>query len=375
MRPTLRLGRVHGIAVGVHWSVLLVLGLITVTLAATRLPDDVAHYSDAAYWATALVTASVFLASIFAHEMSHAIVASRHGVRVDGITLWALGGIAQLRDEAKTAGDELRIAAVGPLTSLAIGIIAGAVALGLDAANASPLVVSMVAWLAGINIVLAVFNLVPALPLDGGRVLHAALWAWKKDAQHATVVAATAGRFFGAVLIALGVGLFAATGTGLWYVLLGWFVINAAAAEQQQAVMKRQLASLRVGDVMSAHPVTVPGDIDIPSFIDQYVLRSRYSTFPVVDRSGRIAGLLTLRRVKHLPRSQWPYTRAIDVACPLDEVPIARPDEPIVSALERMTDTCAEGRGLVIDDGRLVGLLSPSDIGRALELAEMIHRP
>src|ERR1700675_5094362 len=113
MRPTLRFGRVHGIAVGVHWSVLLVLGLITVTLAATRLPDDAAHYSDAAYWAAALVTASVFLASVFAHEMSHAIVASRHGVRVDGITLWALGGIAQLRDEARTASDELSIAAVG----------------------------------------------------------------------------------------------------------------------------------------------------------------------------------------------------------------------------------------------------------------------
>jgi Zn-dependent protease len=374
VNATVTLGRVRGIVVGVHWSVLIVLGLITVSLATARMPDDVAHYSTGAYWVAALVTAGLFLASIFAHEMSHAIVASRHGVLVEGIILWALGGIAQLRDEARTAGDEFRIAIAGPLTSIAIGLVAGVAAFGLDAANGPALAVALIAWLAGINVVLALFNLVPALPLDGGRVLHAALWARNKDPERATVVAATAGRVFGAALVALGFVLFVTTGGGLWYALLGWFLTNAATREQQHAVMKRHLGSLLVRDVMSTRPVTVPADIDIQSFVDDYVLRTPYSTFPVVDRYGDAVGLLTLRKVKQVPRARWPTTRVGDVACPVGEVPIARPDELLVSALERMTDACAEGRELVLSDGNLVGVLSPSDVGRALELAEVIRR-
>jgi Zn-dependent protease/predicted transcriptional regulator len=375
VKPTVTLGRVRGVTVGVHWSVLFVAALITVTLATSNLPDDVAHYSTAAYWIAAVVTAVLFLASIFAHEMSHALVAQRHGVRVESITLWALGGIAQLRDEARTAGDELQIAIVGPLTSLAIGIVAGAAAVLLDVVNGSPLVVSMLAWLGGINVVLAVFNLVPALPLDGGRVLHAALWRWKRDRERATVIAATAGRVFGIALIALGIVLFATTNDGLWYVLLGWFVINAASAEQQHAVVQRQLGSMRVADVMSAHPVTVPADITIDEFVDHYVMRNTYSTFPVVDRDGHAVGLVTLRRVKRVPRSHWASTRVIDVACGMDEVPLVAPDEPLVTAFERMTDQCAEGRELVMDDGQLVGLLSPSDVRRALQLSDVLRHP
>jgi Zn-dependent protease/predicted transcriptional regulator len=374
MKPTVTLGRVRGIEVGIHWSVFIVLALIAVTLASMRLPDDVAHYSDAAYWFAAVVTAVVFLASILAHEMSHSLVAVRRGVQVEGITLWALGGVSQLRDEARTAGDELRIAVVGPLTSLAIGIIGTAVALALDAADASPLVVSMIAWLAGINIVLAVFNLVPALPLDGGRVLHALIWAWKKDPLRATNIAATAGRLFGAALIALGFGLFISDRDGLWYALLGWFLLNAATAEQQHAVMKRRLGSLEVRDVMTPDPVTVPADIDVQRFVDDYVLRAPYSTFPVVNRLGDVVGLLPLRRVKQVPRAAWPTTRVGEVACPLSQVPTVRPDEPLVDALERIRDGCAEGRELVMTNGRVIGIVSPSDVSRVLERTELTPR-
>src|SRR5262245_34867506 len=139
MRPTVILGRFRGIAIGLHWSVLIVLVLVTVTLAASRLPDDVGHYSDAAYWIAAVITSLAFLASILVHEMSHAVVALRNGIAVNSITLWALGGIAQLRGDARSARDEFQVAVVGPLTSVAIGIVAGAVALALDAAGASAL--------------------------------------------------------------------------------------------------------------------------------------------------------------------------------------------------------------------------------------------
>ncbi len=370
MESSLTIGRIRGVVVGVHWSVLFVLALVTISLAAGVFPDDVGGYSTAIYWIAALVTGVLFLLSILAHEVSHAVVALRHGVAVDRITLWLLGGVAQLEGGAKTPGDDFLIAFVGPATSIAIGLIAGALALGLDAASASALLVEMLKWLAGINLVLAVFNLVPAAPLDGGRVLRAALWAQSKDRLRATVIASKAGRLFGIALIAGGVLLFLGGANGLWFALLGWFIINAASAEERHAVLERRLGSLRVRDVMSADPVTVPADTDLEEFVDSYVFRNHHSTFPVVDANGDPRGLITLRRVKQVPRERWRETRVSEVACPFDEVPKSEPDELLVDAFDRMRDDCAEGRGLVMRDGHLVGILAPADINRALELAD-----
>ena len=306
----------------------------------------------------------------------HALVALRHGVVVERITLWLLGGVAELEGNAKSPGDEFRIAVVGPLTSLAIGIAAGVLAGVVNLADGPPLVVAMLSWLAGINVVLAIFNLAPAAPLDGGRVLHAAVWAATHDSQRATVVAATAGRVFGVLLIAWGVFLFLTGSGGLWFALLGWFVINAASAEEQHAVMQQRLGSLRVRDVMSASPLTVAPGIDIEHFVNDYAMRGRFSTFPVVDADGTVRGLITLRRVKPLPVDRWRDVRVADLACPMGDVPIARPDEALIDAVERMRDDCAEGRMLVLDgDERLVGILSPSDVKRALELAQIVKPP
>ena len=373
MRATLTVGRVRGIDVGVHWSVLFVLALLAISLGTSRLPDDVEGYSTGEYWLAASITAVSFLASILAHELSHALVAVHRGVEVNGITLWLLGGVAELKSGAKTPGDELQIALVGPLTSLGIGIVAGAAAFGLETSDAPRLVVAMLAWLAGVNVVLAVFNLVPATPLDGGRVLRAALWAWKKDPERAAIIAARAGQLFGGALIVLGVLLFIGGAGGLWYALLGWFVINAAKAEELHASMKQRLGSMYVRDIMSPLPITVPPEIDIATFVNEYVMRRRYSSFPVVDAGGTVHGLLTWRRVRQLPRDRWRATRVVDLACPLDDVPMARPDEPLASVLDRMRDDCADGRALVVDDGVVVGVVSPSDVRRALELAEVVR--
>ena len=370
MESSLTIGRIRGVVVGVHWSVLLVLALVTISLAAGIFPDQVGGYSTAVYWVAALVTGVLFLLSILAHEVSHAIVALRHGVAVDRITLWLLGGVAQLEGGAKTPRDDFLIAFAGPFTSIVIGLGAGALAFGLDAGSAPALLVEMLKWLAGINLVLAVFNLVPAAPLDGGRVLRAALWARSKDRIRATVIASKAGRLFGIALIAGGVLLFLGGTNGLWFALLGWFIINAASAEERHAVMEQRLGSLRVRDVMSADPVTVPADTDIEEFVDGYVLRNRHSTFPVVGNDGEVRGLVTLRRVKQVPREQWRQKRVVDFACPLDDVPKSSPDEPLVDAFDRMRDDCAEGRGLVMRDGHLVGILAPADINRAFELAD-----
>ncbi|MDQ1521663.1 MAG: hypothetical protein QOI55_2736 [Actinomycetota bacterium] len=375
MRATLTLGRIRGITVGVHWSVVVVLAIVAVGLAQQRLPDDLGGYSTTAYWAAAIVTAVLFLASILAHEVSHSLVARRRGVEVDSITLWLLGGISQLRGDATSPGDAFWIAVVGPLTSLAIGVVAGAAAFAVRAVDVSPLIVWMLAWLSAINVVLGLFNLVPAAPLDGGRVLAAALWKWKKDRLRATIIASTVGRAFGYLLVALGAFLFFNNSAeGLWDVLLGWFLINAAAAEEERARTEQSLGSLQVRDLMTADPATAPADIDVERFVDDYVMRSHHSTFPVLDGDGQVRGLFTLRQAKALPRERWSATRIGDLACPFSEVPTARPDEPAAVAVERMDDRCAEGRVLVLDDARLVGILSPSDVRRAFELARF-RRP
>ena len=374
MESSVTIGRVRGVVVAVHWTVLFVLALVTLSLAAGIFPDDVGGYNAAAYWVAALATGVLFLVSILAHEASHAVVALRHGVAVERITLWLLGGVAQLEGGAKAPADEFLIAVAGPVMSIAIGVVGGALAFGLDAASAPALLVEMLKWLAGINLVLAVFNLVPAAPLDGGRVLRAALWAKSKDRLRATVIASKAGRLFGVALIAGGVLLFLGGGNGLWFALLGWFVINAASAEERQAVLEQRLGPIRVRDVMSADPVTVPAHTDLEEFVDGYVLQNRHSTFPVVDAEGDVRGLITLRRVKDVPRERWRETRVVDVACPFDDIPKSGPDELLADFFERMRDDCADGRGLVMRDGHLAGIVAPADINRALELADAARR-
>ena len=246
MRTSIRLGRFFGIPVGLSWSVLLIAGLLTLSLGATLLPASASGYSDLAYFAAAVIAAVLFFGSLLAHELAHAIVARGHGVEVEGITLWLLGGVAQLRSEAPSARAELGIAAVGPATSLALAGVFGLAALGAHIFMLPALVVAVLGWLALINAALAVFNLIPAAPLDGGRVLAGVLWAAHGDQWRAAETAAKAGRVVGGGLIAFGLlGFFVPLPYGgPWTALIGWFVMSTAAAEEEHARTKRHQAEL-----------------------------------------------------------------------------------------------------------------------------------
>jgi Zn-dependent protease/CBS domain-containing protein len=318
----------------------------------------------------------VFLLGLLAHELSHAVVARRHGVAVDDITLWLFGGVARLRGEAPDPRAELRIAGVGPLVSLLLGLAFGAVAAGLQAAGVTGLPVVTLGWLAGINVLLAVFNALPGAPLDGGRLLRAALWRWRGDRLWATVTASRAGQALGVALIAVGLWEVLTYGTvaGVWLALIGWFVLGAAGAEQQQAQLTSALAGVRVRDVMTPQPDTAPLGISVAEFIDGWLLRHRHSTFPLLDGSGRPAGLVTAARVKALPAARRATTALSEVAWPMAEVPVAAPDEPLADLLPRLS-RATDGRTLVVDDGRLVGIVSPLDITWAVERATMRGRP
>ena len=245
MQDSVRLGKISGIPIGLHWSIALIAGLFAFTLAGTVLPAAVGGASVAAYWAVALVTTAALLASIVAHELGHSIVAQNNNVGVSGITLFALGGVAKLESEPKDAGAAGRIALAGPavsvvigLGSLAVGAIAGA--FGLPA-----LAVAGLTWLGIINLVMAVFNMIPALPLDGGRALQALLWHRNGDRHRATIRAARLGRYAGWGLVAFGLWQFLSGGAGLWTALIGWFIVTSAKAEGFRARM--QLERERLG--------------------------------------------------------------------------------------------------------------------------------
>ncbi|HZR12516.1 MAG TPA: site-2 protease family protein [Acidimicrobiia bacterium] len=369
MKNSVRLGRIAGVEVGLHWSLLVIGALLAAGLAGGRFPSDARGYSDVAYAIAGVVTAVAFLAAVLAHEVSHAVVARREGVRVDGITLWLLGGMTRMHDEAPTPRAELWISGSGPLVSLVIGVVLAGVA-GIAHAVAAPaLVVAVLWWLGAINVVLAVFNVLPGAPLDGGRLLHAFLWARHGDRVRATETASRAGQVLGWILIGFGFVEFAAgtgLGGGLWLALLGWFLVAAARAEEQRAQVQEMLAGRTVSDVMTHHPVVVPAWISAREFVDHYLLGHHHSGFPVVDAQGDAVGVVTLARVRAVPPDRRASSVVGEIAWPVRDVPTARPDEPAPVLVDRI-GTGAEGRLLVLDGGRVAGIVTAGDLDRLVQ--------
>ncbi|MFI6266098.1 site-2 protease family protein [Micromonospora sp. NPDC051006] len=367
MRASFRLGRIAGVPVGVNWSVLVIFALIAWGLAANQFPRSYPDRPVVLYVLAGLAAAVVFFVGLLAHEVSHAVVAKREGLEVGGITLWLFGGVAELRGEAKSPGAELRIAGVGPLVSLCIGLFFGAFAIIFALVGPGGLLLGAFAWLAGINILLAVFNVLPAAPLDGGRLLRAAVWKWTGDRTKASVVAARAGWVLGALLIGLGLWQFlSGVGFGgLWLALIGWFLIGAAGMEERQARMGSALRGIRVTDVMTPQPQTASPEMTVADFVDHYLFAYRHSALPLTE-NGRPIGLVTLDRVRGIPADQRATTTLAEVACRPEELALAEPEEPLNHLLPRLSE-CADGRALVVSDGRLVGIVSPSDISRAVQ--------
>lgn len=373
MRATLSLGRWAGVPVGANAGVLVILVLVGVGLGVWHFPAVYPGEPAWAYVAAGAAAALLLVASILIHELSHAVVAQANGITVDRIVLWLLGGVAQLRGEPRTPGVDLAVAAVGPLTSVALGGVFGIAAVAGLALTGEGLATATLAYLAAINVLLAVFNLVPAAPLDGGRVLRAVLWWITGDRPRAAVTAARAGRFFGVFLIVLGIagGLLLGWLGGLWLALIGFFLVNAAMAEEQSVVVGQQLQGVRVRDVMSADPVSAPASARVAEFVEEVVLRQRFSTYPLVDPSGRLSGLVTLNRIREVPPAERAERTLQEIACPPAEVPAARPDEQLVDLLPRMSG-CADGRAVVLDnDDRVIGLISPRDISQVAALADL----
>ena len=319
------IGRYGGVEVRLNWSLIAVFVLIVWSLADGVLPSQNPGLSDGTY----------------------------------------------LKDRFASPGSEFRVALAGPLVSIGLGVVFVLIALaGLPSA-----VDGAAAWLGYINLILAAFNLVPASPLDGGRVLHSALWRAKGDYALATRIASEIGQGFGYLFIALGLAMFIFQGSfsGAWLAFLGWFLLQAATAEARYVATQQALDGLRVRDLMVRNPVTVDADSTIGHFLDDVARSRRFTTYPVLD-GGSPVGLLAFSSVAAVPRSEWDTRRVRDTMIPLEDVPLLTEDEPAVDALADLSSPTAN-RGLVIEGGHLAGLLSITDLARALEVGRRPATP
>jgi Zn-dependent protease/CBS domain-containing protein len=317
----------------------------------------------------AFVAALLFFGSLLLHELGHAVVARREGMQIEGITLWVFGGVARFSGMFPSAGAEFRIAIAGPLVSLVIGVtlVAAAALASLPAE-----VDGVVAWLGRINLTLLAFNMLPALPLDGGRVLRSLIWLSTGDFTRATRIAGGLGRGFGLLLVWGGIALALIAGApgALWLALIGWFVSAAATAETSLATMQHLLRGMRVADAMAREPAVVPAEATLQQFVNGVFPATRHAAYPVVS-AGAVVGLLPFNNVAAVPPEQWPARLVRDAMVPLRQTLVLSPDEELgAAAMELIQDDL--GRAPVVEGTRLAGLLSVTDVSRVLELRRLV---
>jgi len=366
-RPTpvsgYRLGSVLGFEVRVDPSWLVVFFLVLWSLAGAVFPEQLPERSRATHLAMGLTGTLLFFASLLAHELSHALVSRSKGIPIDGITLFIFGGMAWTSREPDTPKDELLIAGVGPVTSLVLGASFWLVARAAGG-GATP-VGGVAEYLGYINVALAVFNMVPGFPLDGGRVFRAITWHFTRDRAKATRWAVMGGRAFGTVLMIIGAAQ-VLTGMplgGLWLVFIGWFLRNLAGASLQQQLLHDLLGGSVAADLMSRDPEVVSASLTLSDLVEHHFMRMRYASYPVMS-GEQLLGMITLEDVKRVPSAEWPATTVGETLVPLASCAVISPTTSVEAALGELNKPSSRGRALVVEAGRLVGILSASDVAR-----------
>jgi Zn-dependent protease/CBS domain-containing protein len=368
--------KLFGFQVWIDWSWFILALLITWSLATGLFPSLFAdeHLSTATLWSMGVAGALGLFVSIVLHELGHSVVARQFGMQMRGITLFIFGGVAEMTDEPPSAKAEFFMAIAGPAVSVAIG----GVMLAATAAGAlyewPTALVGVTGWLGWINLLLVGFNIVPAFPLDGGRVLRAALWHWTGDLRWATRVTSSVGGFFGIVLIVIGVlSMFAGNLVGgIWWVVLGLFLRGAASTSYKQLLVRRALEGEPVARFMNDDPVVVPADLPLQRLVDEYFYRHYHKMYPVND-GGRLVGCVTAGQLRETPRESWPSRTVRDVMEPCSEGNTIRSDADAMHALMKLNRSGAS-RIMVVDDGNLVGVLALKDLMRFLALRVELER-
>ncbi len=359
MNDSVRLGRIAGVRVGVHWSLLVMVALVAGGLASNRFTTDAPGHSPGAYALAGFLTAVGLLTGVLLHELGHAVVARRRGLTVDGITLSWMGGVTRIEGDTGSALNELLVAGIGPLTSAAVGGVLWLARIGAGHWGAGNLVLAALEWLAGINILLAVFNILPAAPLDGGRVLHALVWAAGRDRWRATRVAAGTGVLLGGAVVVLGLLISQRSlYNGLLVGFIGWWVLASARAELGSGAVHRALDGVRMADVM--RPVgEAPGWITVRAFVEQYAASRPGWVWLLRDWNGGYGGVLVGDALAAVPYPHWDLARPLDLALPVDATAGAGPDEDALSVLARTADRQVV---FVVGGDRTLGAVLPNDV-------------
>lgn len=371
----INLFRLFGIQIKLDYSWFFIFFLVGWTLTVFYFPRSFPALSAESHFVMGLTATLLFFGSIVFHEMMHSLVALRNGLPIQSITLFLFGGVSSLREEPQNAGVEFRVAIAGPLGSLLLAVLFSAIWLVGPGLGVPILITGVAQYLGFINLLLAIFNLLPGFPLDGGRVFRSVLWYFTNSLSRATYYASWGGRLLGWSLVGLGVLAVLAGGliNGVWFILIGWFLAQAAEAGYRQVELRQALEGWTVGQIMTPDPVTVTGDVRLSAFVDDYVMRYRHNAFPVV-REGRLEGLVSLGDAKKIPREQWSSLRVADVMHRAGPELTVGPRVEVSEVFGRVGGTPG-GRVLVVgSDGELLGIVSSSDMAKLIRFENEIGR-
>ncbi len=377
MRSTIKLGKISGIEIGLHYSWVIIAALIALSLG-EHFHQVYPNWSPAKIWIGALITAALFFVTLLLHELAHSLVAQKHGLRISGITLFALGGVSQMQEDPTDAKTEFSVAIAGPVASLIIGFACLGIAMGLGWHRPNePLtaITAVLVWLGYINILLAIFNMIPGFPLDGGRVLRSIIWAVTKNPDRSTRIAAGVGQVVALLFIVDGIWQFfhGAGFGGLWMVFIGWFLMDAAKASYAQVGVSEELRGIRVSDLMLRDCIVVNPGMSLQDFVDSYLLTTGQRCYAVEDK-GRLLGLITPRDVSKIPRDRWEQTTVSEAMRPLKELHMVSPDTPVLDALKLMARNDVNQLP-VVAQGSLQGIVSRSQIVQLLQVRAALRPP
>ena len=353
-----KIGTIMGIPIRVHFSWFIVFGLISWSLSTFYFPQAAPELPAAAYWVKGISAALLLFASVAFHELAHSFVAKRYNVPIESITLFIFGGVAQMRGEPPHPKAERRIAIAGPLSSFFLAFIFFYLSL-----NTAGGVQAIFSYVARINLILGIFNLIPGFPMDGGRVLRSFIWERNKDYFYATQKASEIGQKIALFFIFFGIfSLFTGMPGGLWLMLIGWFLHTAAQISYQQAGFQQTFSGVRVKDIMAKNLVTIRPNATLEEAVNDYFLRYGYGGFPVVA-DGKYLGMITLKEIKAVPREKHKHTEISDVYLRRDAKWEMSPDEEVLQALEKMLKEDV-GRLVVREGDRITGLITRNGIAR-----------
>jgi Zn-dependent protease len=365
---SVRVGRLSGIPIGIQPLWLVIVALITLSLGATYYPDQVPDIAPVAAYSLGLLSALLLFASILLHELGHAVVARRHGVEIEEIDLWLLGGVARMKGQPEAASDELRFALAGPAVTLMIALAFGLLALALPGGTPSA-ITALISYQLIINAMILAFNLLPAFPLDGGRVARALIWRQTGDLSRATTVAASIGRGLGYGMVGLGVfATLAGAFGGLWLALIGFFVVVAAKAEEGGLRIRTAFSGREARNLMTFPAVSVPAEVSVASAVQDYFVSRRFSAFPVLD-GKRLVGLIDRATVEGVPVEQRAST-AVGEICLKEPSLVVEESQDVAELLDQPAFQQV-GRAMVISPDGRIGILSITDVNRVLRALEL----